>query len=51
MIGEMIWIMMAGAIAVSSGYNMIYNLDECKNTPEEKDEKLKDLENTNLETT
>ena len=51
MIGEMIWIMMAGAIAVSSAYNMIYNLDECKNTPEEKDEKLKDLENTNLETT
>ena len=40
---------MAGAIAVSSAYNMIYNLDECKNIPKEKDEKLKDLENTNLE--
>ena len=44
-------IMMAGAIAVSSAYNMIYNIDECKSTAEEKDEKLKDLENTNLETT
>ncbi len=51
MIGEMIWIMMAGAIAISSAYNMIYNIDECKSTAEEKDEKLKDLENTNLETT
>ena len=46
MIGEMVWIMMAGALAVSSAYNMIYNIKECKNNPDEKDEKMKDLENT-----
>jgi len=49
MVGEMIWIMMAGALAISSGYNMIYNIKECKREPGEKSQFAKDLENAEEE--
>jgi len=48
MVGEMLWIMMAVALAISSAYNMVYNIKECKKDSEAPEiEEIEDLENAN----